>query len=55
MIVIELLSVLVSGVFLYPRTAAEPINRRLGNTVRGGLRDKGSNEMSAYRGVAVYE
>ena len=23
--------------FLYPRTPAEPINQRLGNTVRGGI------------------
>ena len=27
----------MSGGFLYPRTPAEPINRRLGNTVLGGI------------------
>ena len=27
----------MSGGFLYPRTPAEPINRRLGYTVRGGI------------------
>ena len=33
---IELADFLVSGSFLYPRTPAEPINWRLGYTVRGG-------------------
>ena len=34
---LNLLNFLVSGGFLYPRTPAEPINRRLGYTVRGGI------------------
>ena len=34
---LNLLNLLVSGGFLYPRTPAEPINRRLGSTVRGGI------------------
>ena len=34
---LNLLNFLVSGGFLHPRTPAEPINRRLGYTVRGGI------------------
>ena len=34
---LNLLNFLVSGGFLYPRTPAEPINRRLGYTVRDGI------------------
>ena len=34
---LNLLNFLVSGGFLYPRTPAEPINQRLGYTVRGGI------------------
>ena len=34
---LSLLNFLVSGGFLYPRTPAEPINRRLGYTVQGGI------------------
>ena len=37
MLVVDLLNVLLSGGFLYPRTPAESINRRLGYTVRGGI------------------
>ena len=33
----NLLNFLVSGGFPYPRIPAEPINRRLGYTVRGGI------------------
>ena len=32
-----MLNFLVSGGFLYPRTPAETINRRLGYTVQGGI------------------
>ena len=34
---LNLLNFLVRGGFLYPRTPAELINRRLGYTVRGGI------------------
>ena len=34
---LNLLNFLVSGGFLYPRTPAEPINQRLGYTVRDGI------------------
>ena len=54
MIVIELAELLVSCGFLYPRTPADPINRRLGYTVLGRI-ETGSNEMSTYGGVGVYE
>ena len=37
MIVIELAELLRKGGFLFPRTPAEPINRTLGYTVRGGI------------------
>ena len=37
MIVINLLNFVVSDGFFYPRTPAEPINRGLGYTVRGGI------------------
>ena len=44
--VIELLNFLVSGGFLYPRTPAEPINRRLGCTVQGGIETGGQMKCS---------
>ena len=34
---LNLLNFLVSGGFIYPRTLAEPINQRLGYTVRGDV------------------
>ena len=53
---LNLLNFFMSGGFLYTRTPpADPINRRLDYTVRHGIEEGGSNEMSAYRGVRVYE
>ena len=37
MMVIEFAKFFTSGGFLYPRTPAKPINRRLGYNVRGGI------------------
>ena len=47
----NLLNFLVGGGFLYPRTPAEPINRRLGYTVRGGIEAGGQMKCSRTAGL----
>ena len=47
----NLLKFLVSGGFLYPRTPAEPINRRLGYTVRGGIEAGGQKKCPRTAGL----
>ena len=56
MIVTELAELLSkSGRFLYPRTPAGADQSKVGLHCAGWYRGRGSKEMSAYRGVGVYE
>ena len=48
---LNLLNFLVSSGFLYPRTPAEPINRRLGYTVRGGIEAGGQTKCPRTAGL----
>ena len=41
----------VSGGFLYPRTPAEPINRRLGYTMRAGMEAGGQGKCPRTAGL----
>ena len=51
MIVIGLAELLMSGGFLYPPTPAEPINPRLGYTVRGGIEAGGQTKCPRTAGL----
>ena len=47
----NLLNFLVGGGFIYPRTATESINRRLGYTVRGGIETRGQTKCPRTAGL----